>query len=570
MTTEVATAALEGGTFDVIIAGSGGGALVAALRVAAAGLTPVVIEKTAVVGGTTALSHGGLWLPANPLMREAGLEDSVEAGLEYLQHVVGDQGPATSPQRQEAFIRGGIRLIDFLRSEGVVFRRILDYPDYHPDAPGARENGRMVATPMVDARRLGQWQDLPRPRPPLPGGLVMHSVEQFRSLLAAGVSWRARFEVARILADTVAMRLRGVKPLVMGQSYVGHLLLAAQRRGIRIETDTALRELILEHGRVTGVIADRHGQRVRFSARNGVLLAAGGFARNQELRDRFGPHPASDQWTAVSEGDTGDPLLAATAIGAATANLAMAYWLPGLMDADGNCQIFVAERVVPHSILVDTSGARFSNEAQSYVTLGNEQYQRNQTVPAVPAYLIIDARHRRRWSLGLTPPGVPPRKWLRSGHLKKASTLAELARACGIDPGGLERTVERFNRMALAGVDEDFGRGNDAYDRVYGDPSHGPNPCLGTIENPPFYAAKMYPTDVGMAGGLLTDEYARVIGEDGTAIDGLYACGTSAASAMGDTYPGGGVSLGQSSVFALIAAEHATNASATNPERAKR
>lgn len=228
------------------------------------------------------------------------------------------------------------------------------------------------------------------------------------------------------------------------------------------------------------------------------------------------------------------------------------------MDADGNCQIFVAERVAPHSILVDSSGARFSNEAQSYVTLGNEQYQRHQTVPAVPAYLIIDAQHRRRQTLGQTPPRVPPRRWLRSGHLKKANTLAELARASGIDPDGLMRTVERFNRMALAGVDEDFGRGNNSYDRVYGDPSHSPNPCLGTIEEAPFYAAKMYPTDVGMAGGLLTDECARVIGEDGNPINGLYACGTSAASAMGDTYPGGGVSLGQSAVFGLIAAEQAT------------
>lgn len=540
---------------DVLVVGSGGGGLAASIRAQVAGLDVLVVEKDRVVGGTTALSHGGIWLPANPLMLERGLQDSVEDGLTYLQAVVGDQGPATSPARQEAFIRGGQRLIRFLRDECVPFRLVHEYPDYYPEAPGGRQDGRMLATPLLDARSLGAWQGLPRPRPPLPGGVVMSSVEQFIALLNVGRSHKAKLDVAKIFASSVAMRLRGVKPLVMGQSYVGHLLAAAQRRGVRISTGTRMRALIIEDGRVTGVKAERNGETVTIRARHGVLLAAGGFARNRALRDRFGPQPASADWTAVIQGDSGDPFLAATAIGAATSNLDKAYWLPGLMDEHGVPQIFIAERVAPHSILVDASGARFANEAESYVELGNDQYARNRTAPAIPAYLIVDAQHRRRTPLGKVLPGMTPRAWLKSGHLERADTLRELAESCGIDPHGLERTVAHFNRMARAGVDEDFGRGDSAYDRVYGDPDHGPNPCLGTIEEAPFYAAKMYPTDVGMAGGLLTDEHARVLSEDGPPIDGLYACGTTAASCAGDVYPGGGTSLAQSSAFGFIAAE---------------
>ena len=542
-------------TADVVIVGAGGGGLVAALAAKARGLEPLIIEKSGYVGGTTALSHGALWLPNNPLMQEAGLDDSVEEGVRYLQHLVGDQGPATTRERQEAYVRGGDRLLRFLRDEGVVFRMVTDYPDYYPEAPGARQAGRMISSPLIDARSLGDWSDWARPRPPLPGGLVMSSVEQFRSLLAAGRSWKARAEVAAIVADTIKMKLRGVRPLVMGQAYIGHLMAAARRRDVQVNLNTAFTDFVVDDGRVVGVRTERGGEEVQIRARHGVLCNAGGYARNAELRERFGPHPASTEWTAVIDGDTGDAFQAATAIGAATTNLDKAYWLPGLMDKDGVSTIFIAERASAHSILVDSSGSRFTNEAKSYMELGNDQYERHKAVPAVPAYLIVDAQQRRKTPLGETMPRMNPKAWLASGHLKRANTLTELAAECGIDPDGLRRTVERFNRMAIAGVDEDFGRGDSAYDRVYTDPDHGPNPCLGTIAEPPYYAAKMYPTDVGMAGGLLTDADAAVIGEDGKPIDGLYACGTTAASCAGDVYPGGGVSLGQSSVFGLIAAE---------------
>lgn len=539
-------------TVDVIVVGAGGGGLVAALRARAHGLTPLLIEKSEFIGGTSALSHGALWLPTNPLGRAAGHQDSVADGVLYLQSVVGDQGPATTRQRQEAYVAGGDPLVRFLQDEGIRFRLIGDYPDYYPEAPGARLDGRMIACPLIDARELGDWAGLIRPRPPVPGGLVISAVEEFLALLAAGYSWPARGKLARIAARSARMRARGVQPLVMGQAYIGHLAKAARGRGIEVSTSTALKRLVTTGDRITGAIAVQAGREVRIDARHGVICSAGGFARDPGLRAQHGPWPASTTWTAVIAEDTGDALHSAVAVGAATTNLDKAYWLPGLVNRHGVSTVFVAERCLPGSILVDAAGQRFANEAKSYMELGNDQY----AAGAIPAYLIIDARHRRRYVLGEVPPGVPPRAWLASGHLKRAGSIRELALKCGIDPAGLERTVSKFNDMARRGADDDFGRGSSAYDRVYGDPTHGPNPSLGPLEKAPFYAAKMMPTDVGMAGGLLTDEHARVLREDGTALAGLYASGTTAASCMGGTYPGGGISLGQSSVFAFLAVEH--------------
>jgi 3-oxosteroid 1-dehydrogenase len=356
------------------------------------------------------------------------------------------------------------------------------------------------------------------------------------------------------------MKLRGVKPLVLGAAYIGQLLLAAQQAQVPIRRNTAMRELIVEGDRVVGVIAEWAGERVEIRARGGVLLNTGGFAHNLELREKFGPHPASTAWTFMVAEDTGDGFLVASELGAAVSNVDEAYWLPGILDAEGEPQLMLPERHQPHSIVVDSSGSRFTNEAADYMAFGRAMYDRQLTVAAVPSWLVVDGQHRRRYPLGFAPPRLTPRKWLASGYLKRSDTLEGLARECGIDPAGLMAGVERFNAMVAGGRDTDFGRGDGLYDRVYGDPSVRPNPCLGTIAEPPFYAAQVVPSDIGMAGGVVTDEHARVLREDGTPIAGLYACGTTAASAMGRCYAGGGISLGQSSVFGFLAAEDMSEA----------
>jgi 3-oxosteroid 1-dehydrogenase len=253
--------------------------------------------------------------------------------------------------------------------------------------------------------------------------------------------------------------------------------------------------------------------------------------------------------------DTGDGLRAATRVGAASTALGEAFYLPALVDHRGLPQLMIAERHLPGSILVDASGSRFINEAAPYMELGQAMYARQPLSAAVPSWLILDSRHRSRYSLGVVLPRVPPRAWLKSGHLKKAATIPELAAACGLHPRALEQTIARFNPMALAGRDEDFHRGESAYDRLYGDPRVTPNSCLGPLDQSPYYAAKLVPADVGTAGGVLTNEYAEALDSEGLAIPGLYACGNTAASSMGRMYPGGGVSLGQSAVFGFVAME---------------
>jgi 3-oxosteroid 1-dehydrogenase len=368
------------------------------------------------------------------------------------------------------------------------------------------------------------------------------------------------------------MKLRGVKPLVLGAAYIGQLLLAAQQAGVAFQLRSPMRDLLVEDGRVAGVLVERDGPRTtdgpsgtgasrtpgglteEIHARHGVLLSAGGFAHNHALRAEHGPEPTAVWSYAVPE-DTGDAFTAAVKIGAATTALDEAFYLPGFIGPDGNAQLMVAERHLPGSILVDAAGQRFTNESKAYMELGRDMYARHRVSTAVPSWLVIDTRHRNRYPLGMVMPGIPPRQWLASGHLKKAATLDGLARECGIDPAGLAATVSRFNALARTGNDQDFGRGASAYDRTYGDPRVWPNPCLGPIDKPPFYAAKLVPADVGMAGGLLTDEHAHVLDGAGRPIPGLWACGNTAASSMGHVYPGGGISLGQSSVFGFVAAE---------------
>jgi 3-oxosteroid 1-dehydrogenase len=211
--------------------------------------------------------------------------------------------------------------------------------------------------------------------------------------------------------------------------------------------------------------------------------------------------------------------------------------------------------------MVDTAGRRFFNEATSYMEAGREMYRhQRETGSGVPSWLIVDSRHRSRYVLATMPPRMTNKRWIQEGFLKRAGSLRDLAEQCGIDTGGLVATVERFNRFAEAGHDEDFHRGEGAHDRYQGDPENTPNPCLGTIAKPPFYALAVYPGDVGTSGGLLCNEFAQVLDVDGNVIPGLYGAGNVTAAVMGRSYPGPGVSVGSSTTFSFIAANHAAAA----------
>jgi 3-oxosteroid 1-dehydrogenase len=303
-------------------------------------------------------------------------------------------------------------------------------------------------------------------------------------------------------------------------------------------------------------VIEGHDELIR--ARRGVLISAGGFARNSAMRKQYQAEPISADWTHANHGDTGEAIQAMANAGAALGYMNEAWWIPGLANPDvpeGSNQI-MPELHKPHVVVVDHSGKRFVNESENYMAFGRACYARNKKVKAIPAWAVMDAEHRKRYTFGYAMPGSVPRDWLEKDMVKQDETLAGLARKCGVDPQGLETTVSRWNEMCETGVDEDFGKGSSAYNRYYGDPTQVLNPCMGTVAKPPFWAAPLQVGDVGTCGGAVTDEYARVKRPDGSVIEGLYATGNCASPIAGPHYIGAGHSIGCSAVFGMIAARH--------------
>jgi 3-oxosteroid 1-dehydrogenase len=546
---------------DVVVVGTGAAGLTAALVAQDSGLKPLVVEKTDMVGGSTAYSFGAMWIPDNPLKRAAGEHDSFEAAMTYLEDVVGDAGPASSRERKAAFLRSGPEAIAFLQAAGMRLIQAKGYPDYYPERPGGSVEGRGVAVDVFDGNRLGEWLPRLRANPVLPGlALHPHEVPSFALMMRTREGFLTSMKL--LLGRNLGRRMLRQKPLGGGRSLAGQLLRLCLDRDVPIWMESGLTQLVVEDGRVTGVELVRgDGGRVRVGAARGVVLCAGGFAKDDALRQQNGPHPIGVDWTSAAPGDTGDAIRAGVEVGAATALMDDAWWGPSAL-VDGAPTFMLWERALPGSMIVDAQGERFMNEAASYVECGHRQYERNATVPAIPAWLVVDAKHRRRYPFGPLAPGMTPKKALQAGWIKRGETLEELARACGIDPAGLARTAARFAGFAASGRDEDFHRGDSAYDRYYGDPRVGPNPNLAPLDKGPFYATAIYPGDLGTKGGLLTDEHARVVRSDGTSIAGLYAAGNSAATVMGRTYPGTGGTLGPTIAFAYVAARHAAGEAA--------
>lgn len=530
-------------SYDLIVVGSGGGSIVASLIMKQADLSSIVLEKGSNFGGTTALSGGVLWIPCNSML---GDRDSPAQAREYMDAVIGNVGPASSPARRDAYIREAPRMIDFLIESGIRFQdaQVTDY--YHAVHPGALERGRSLLPELFDMARIGAWADrFPDSwrSPALPV-----SSHEIAALTIAKCSWKGRLMAARLSWRLLKERLTGRKLRGSGRALQGGMLEIALREGLPISMETPVRELVVEDDRVIGVVAIRDGREVRIGANRGVLLNAGGFARNEEMRERHMPQPTSASWTLAGEWDTGEVLRMAIEAGAACELMGSAWWVPISMPIDSS---------KPHYIVVDKAGERFCNEADCYVESGYRLYARG----AVPAFGIFDSQFRSRYTLVslMLQPGASPRGHIDSGALMQAQTLDDLARQLQIDPVGLERTINRYNGFCAKGVDEDFHRGEITFNRTYADESTRPNPCMGTIARPPFYAIRIWPADVGTSGGLLTDEHARVLREDGSVIAGLYATGNTTASVMGRSDPGAGATIGPSFTFGFIAAKHAAH-----------
>jgi 3-oxosteroid 1-dehydrogenase len=545
---------------DVVIVGGGAAGLGAALTAREHGLEPIVLEGGQLLGGSTNVSGGGMWVPGNRFSKAAGEDDSPEKVLEYLEGLVGDLPPASTRARKEAFVYNVPLAFQFLESQGLKFRWAQDFPDYYPHYPGGRDSGRGIDPVPFDRGKLGALEQRYPPRV-FPNTLAWGAAD-LALMVRARVDPKAAVYVAGLYAKRYLSELRRQKLVGGGAALSAQLLYQVLQRNIPFWIDTKATELVTDNGRVVGVVAQRNGASMRIEGRRAVFLGAGGFAKNKEMRERYSPHPTTNAWSSSPPSDQGDGINLGVSVGAATALMDEAWWGPtSMMPTEaGDVPIFcVQERSKPGAIVVDQSARRYFNESMDYCGAGQKMYERHATVPAIPSYLIIDSRHRSRYPFSAII--RTPQALVDAGYFKRADTLEQLARLCDLDPQALRDTVTRFNGFAGTGVDEDFHRGENAYDRYFGDPRVKPNPNLAPLDRPPFYAVALYPGDLGTKGGLVTDEQARVLREDGGAIDGLYASGNTTASVMGRYYPGPGVTLAPALTFAWLGMRHVAGVS---------
>lgn len=543
-------------TFDVVVVGSGAAALTAAVTAAESGQQVLVVESTDKFGGSTAMSGGGAWLPNNHLMAQNNNPDSYEQVRTYMDAVIADVGPASSKERRDAFADNAPKVAKYLEGLGFAWNYGRGYSDYHPEEPGGNSKGRSIEGEKFDFKKLDPaLRAQIREGVPIPMYThdVPHFMRAFRTLKGFG---RA---VKVIGIRTIGGRIIGKHWMTCGQSMVGQLLFLASQRNVTLWASSPLVDLVMTDGAVTGAVVERDGKRVEITATRAVIIGGGGFAHNQEMREQYLPSPSNEAWSSANPGDQGNPIKIAMKAGADVAVMDDAWWGPSSFDPEtGNPSFLVSERSFPHSMIVDEKGRRFMNESVSYVDAGHQQYAHNQSVAAIPAWMIMESRHRNSYPFGFALPRMTPKKMFESGFFHRADTLEELATKIGVDPAGLREEAQKFTGFAKTGKDLDFGRGDSAYDRVYGDPRVKPNPNLGAIEKGPFYATKIYPGDLGTKGGIMTDEYARALRADGSVIEGLYAAGNSSASVMGDRYPGPGSTIGPAMTFGYIAAKHAS------------
>lgn len=543
---------------DYLVVGTGAAGLSAAIVAKRNGLETLVIESTDKWGGTTAISGGGLWMPNNALMKKAGVEDSVEAALDYMEQAIGEVGPWTSRERKLAFLNGIPHFIEIMEQEGVKWARAKDYPDYYPDLPGGRI-GRGIEAKPFNVRKLGEWRKAMRISIPAP--LMTNDVW----LLSRAWSTPGGFvRGARFVLRALSGLLTGQLKYGIGGALAGSLMHVVLRQGTTVWLNSPLQKLIVEDGHVIGAVIKKGDETVHVKATRGVMLAAGGFAQNKEWRKKY---HGVDGWSSAPLGQNGEGITAGKEVGGALGMMEDAWWGATAATPDGNPQhgFILNERSDPWSIVVDQKGARYLNESESYIDFGHHMLERNKKSPAIPSWLVMDKRHTTHFlNSTLMVPGAS-KKLEAMGELVVADTIDELAEKMGVDKKIFHETIDRFNEFAREGVDRDFERGRTSYDRYYGDPLVKPNPNLGPIERGPFRALKIYPGDLGTKGGLVTDEWARVLRKDGSVIEGLYAAGNNTASVMGHTYPGPGSTIAPACIFGYLGALFASQQDQNTP-----
>ncbi|KLI10135.1 3-ketosteroid-delta-1-dehydrogenase [Mycolicibacterium conceptionense] len=553
---------MTGQEYDVVVVGSGAAGMVAALTAAHQGLSTVVVEKAPHYGGSTARSGGGVWIPNNEILKRDGVKDTPEAARTYLHKIIGDVVPA---EKIDTYLDRSPEMLSFvLKNSPLKLCWVPGYSDYYPETPGGKPTGRSVEPKPFNAKKLGaDEKGLEPPYGKVPMNMVVMQQDYVRlnqlKRHPRGVLRSIKVGVRSVWANATGKNLVG-----MGRALIAPLRIGLQKAGVPVLLNTALTDLYVEDGVVRGIYVrdttkgeSAEPQLIR--ARRGVILGSGGFEHNEQMRVKYQRAPITTEWTVGAVANTGDGILAAEKQGAALEFMEDSWWGPTVPLVDSPW-FALSERNSPGSIIVNMAGKRFMNESMPYVEAchhmyGGEYGQGPGPGENIPAWLIFDQQYRDRFIFaGLQPGQRIPKKWLESGVIVKADTLEELAAKTGLPADAFAATIDRFNGFARSGVDEDFHRGESAYDRYYGDPTNKPNPNLGEIKHGPFYAAKMVPGDLGTKGGIRTDVKARALRDDNSVIEGLYAAGNVSSPVMGHTYPGPGGTIGPAMTFGYLAA----------------
>ncbi|ORW26906.1 3-ketosteroid-delta-1-dehydrogenase [Mycobacterium paraense] len=552
---------------DVLIVGSGGGGMTAALTAQAAGLDALVVEKSPHFGGSTALSGGGIWVPGAPAQRREGYNPSPEEVVKYLLRI---SDGLVSEARIRQYVDSAPQMLEFLENLSGWFEFVWKpgYADYYPELPGGSELGSTINVPPIDLRKLGvDEQKLLKPLALAPKGIWL-GPKELRTFYRIRQSWAGKGVLLKLISRMVRARVFGERMAAIGQSLAARLRLAMRERGIPLWLEAPMVELLTDaDGSVTGAAVERDGRTQRVGARLGVILASGGF--DHDLAWRKEQLPVVDQdWSFGNPAAMGDGIRAGQKVGAATELLDEAWWFPAIQWPDGRMQFMLNERMMPAQFIVNGEGRRFINEAAPYMDFGHAMIDGQKTgITHIPCWLITDHRSWNRYVVGghLPIPKIPwapvptgrkvPRAWLESGVVKAAATWEEMAAEIGVPANQLAETARRFNELARKGHDDDFNRGDSVYDNYYGDPTL-PNPNLHPLGGPPYYAFRIVLGDLGTSGGLRTDEYARVLRDDDTVVRGLYAVGNTAAPVMGRSYAGAGATIGPAMTFGFVAAKH--------------
>jgi succinate dehydrogenase/fumarate reductase flavoprotein subunit len=535
---------------DVVVVGTGAAGMTAALAAQAGGASVTVLEKSKLVGGTTAVSGGVVWVPNNHHLKETPVTDTRDEALAYVKRLTDGR---SSDALVEKFVDSAPAMVAWVEENTALrFKPLARYPDYHPEFQGGKPGGRSLDPGLFDANELGAWKKTLRRSPVF--GMTAMSVQE-------ATDWGVFSKPLKLPFKLLGERY-GKGFVCYGGALAGQLLKALLEREVAPRVEHPVRELVVEEGRVAGVRAEHAGAETFLRARRGVILASGGFEWSKELTAQFLggvlTHPNSPPT------NEGDGLRMAMSVGADLANMSEAWWCPSLVipgeEYDGK-QLHrgdFAIRSMPHSLIVNRRGRRFVNEAQNYNDLMKaffafepNAYER----PNLPAWLVFDHAYVEKYALMTVMPGQPVPEWVT-----RAETLEELAKLIGVDPRGLAQTVERFNGFAVEGKDPEHGRGESLYDHFYGDPDHAPNPNLGTLTKKPFYALQVHPGAIGTKGGARVNGDAQVLRVDGTPIPGLYAAGNVMAGVTGAGYPGAGATIAAAMTFGWLAGRHASTA----------